>query len=248
MSGKLFLYEWCSMMSAVATAFWANDNSDFASGDAQCRRLRHPVLEMHNRSAMTCADLMNRRFPRQFITTALRSAGTFTPPGPPPLTNLPAFCRVALTVAPQINIEVWMPKDTWNGRYRVKGRRLRGLDLLLRTAPEFVLEYADCSTDTGHPASAGGTFALNPDGTLNSQLILDLRPAFAPRDGAKSEALINALLWNCSEILILERCLNRWPTGIDGCAALPEEYDGLVIAAPAINWDRFIPSELCHKS
>jgi len=24
----------------------------------------------------------------------------------------------------------------------------------------------------------------------------------------------------------------------------PEEYDGYVIAAPAINWDRFIPSEL----
>ena len=24
----------------------------------------------------------------------------------------------------------------------------------------------------------------------------------------------------------------------------PEEYDGLVIGAPAINWDRFIPSEL----
>jgi hypothetical protein len=24
----------------------------------------------------------------------------------------------------------------------------------------------------------------------------------------------------------------------------PEEYDGLLVGAPAINWDRFIPSEL----
>jgi hypothetical protein len=33
--------------------------------------------------------------------------------------------------------------------------------------------YAGSSTDTGHPASAGGTFALNPDGSLNWGLIKD---------------------------------------------------------------------------
>lgn len=33
--------------------------------------------------------------------------------------------------------------------------------------------YVGSSTDTGHPASAGGTFALNPDNTLNLGLIRD---------------------------------------------------------------------------
>ena len=33
--------------------------------------------------------------------------------------------------------------------------------------------YVGSSTDTGHPASAGGTFALNPDNTLNWGLIRD---------------------------------------------------------------------------
>src|SRR5262245_49577484 len=52
------------------------------------------------------------------------AAGPFTPPGekdPIPGGDLPAFCRVQLTVAPQINIEVWLPKDTWNERYQGVG-------------------------------------------------------------------------------------------------------------------------------
>jgi feruloyl esterase len=49
-------------------------------------------------------------------------AGTFTPPGSTtPITNLPEFRRVALTVAPAIHLEVWMPTTTWNQRYRGEG-------------------------------------------------------------------------------------------------------------------------------
>jgi feruloyl esterase len=48
-------------------------------------------------------------------------AGSFTPPGSGTLTNLPAFCRVALTVAPAVRIEVWLPTQTWNERYQGVG-------------------------------------------------------------------------------------------------------------------------------
>jgi hypothetical protein len=72
--------------------------------------------------AINCAELMSLRLAETTITAAEEiPAGTYTPPGFPPLTNLPAFCRVALTVAPQVHIEVWMPKDTWNRRYRGEG-------------------------------------------------------------------------------------------------------------------------------
>src|SRR5215510_2410616 len=129
----------------------------------------------NTKPAINCADLMSLRLAETTITAAEEiPAGTYTPPGSPPLTNLPAFCRVALTVAPQILIEVWMPKETWNRRYRGEGGggyagsiSYGGLATGIRAG------YATASTDTGHPASAGGTFALNPDGTLNNQLILD---------------------------------------------------------------------------
>src|SRR5262249_54860012 len=50
-------------------------------------------------------------------------ANTFTPPPPfpgaPPPPPVPvAFCRVQITMEPQINIEVWLPlPENWNHRF-----------------------------------------------------------------------------------------------------------------------------------
>jgi hypothetical protein len=83
----------------------------------------------------------------------------------------------------QLNIRVGLPasiadggsggvQGAWNGR----NRDLGGGGYAGAVGPVFSsinLGYVGSSTDTGHPASAGGSFALNPDGTLNSGLILD---------------------------------------------------------------------------
>jgi feruloyl esterase len=50
------------------------------------------------------------------------AAGTYTPAGSgTPISGLPAFCRVALTMQPSsdshIEVEVWMPRTNWNGRF-----------------------------------------------------------------------------------------------------------------------------------
>ena len=76
--------------------------------------------------AATCESLGSLEIPFATITTAQSvPAGTFTPPVGAPISNLPAFCRVALTIAPStdssIRIEVWMPTDAWTGRYQGTG-------------------------------------------------------------------------------------------------------------------------------
>jgi feruloyl esterase len=69
-----------------------------------------------------CAQLATIALPEATVTAAEDvPAGEYAPSGGPRQTNLPAFCRVALTVSPQIRIEVWLPKDAWNGRYRGEG-------------------------------------------------------------------------------------------------------------------------------
>ena len=77
------------------------------------------------------------------------------------LTNLPVFCRVVAVSRPSsdsnINFEVWLPQNTWNGKFLSSGEggfagalnytRLGldgGLDELLQRG------YATASTDTGH--------------------------------------------------------------------------------------------------
>jgi feruloyl esterase len=118
---------------------------------------------------MSCAALATLQLPETTITAAHEvPAGTYTPPGTStPLPNLPAFCRVALTVAPAIHVEVWLPKGTWNQRYQgVGGGGYAGSISYGALATALRAGYATASTDTGH-VGGSGTFALNPDGTLN---------------------------------------------------------------------------------
>src|SRR5215470_8175104 len=200
----------------------------------------------NTKPAINCAELMSLRLADTTITAAEEiPAGTYTAPGFPPLTNLPAFCRVALTVAPQVRIEVWMPKETWNRRYRGEGGggyagsiSYGGLATGIRAG------YATASTDTGHPASAGGTFALNPDGTLNNQLILDFAERSLHEMVRKAKNLITIYYGSPARHSYWNGCSTGGRQGLMAVQRFPEEYDGLVIGAPAINWDRFIPSEL----
>src|SRR5689334_22110365 len=76
--------------------------------------------------AGTCEDLARLTLPRTTITTAASvPAGSFTPPGGQPLQDLPAFCRVAVVLAPSndshIEAEVWLPTSGWNGKFQGVG-------------------------------------------------------------------------------------------------------------------------------
>jgi pimeloyl-ACP methyl ester carboxylesterase len=193
-----------------------------------------------------CEKLANVSLTQATITAAQEiAAGEYTPPTGGRQANLPAFCRVALTVSPQIQIEVWLPKDTWNGRYRGEGGGGYAGQVSYAGLAEGIRRgYAAASTDTGHPASAGGSFALNPDGTLNTQLVGDFAERSLRELAIKAKALIKAYYGTAPRYSYWNGCSTGGRQGLMAAQRFPEEYDGLVIGAPAINWDRFIPSEL----
>jgi feruloyl esterase len=76
-------------------------------------------------AATPCTNLKFLQLPITTITSAEdETTGTFTIPNsnpPTTLTGLPNFCRVTATLTPMsdstINIEVWLPETTWNGRF-----------------------------------------------------------------------------------------------------------------------------------
>ena len=204
-------------------------------------------------AAVPCVDLMKLSLPESTITAAEEVTGgtfslpqgTFSPPGAGPLSNLPAFCRVAVTVAPQIKIEVWLPKDAWNGRYRGEGGGgYAGTISYAGLANGIRAGYATASTDTGHPASIGGTFALNSDRTLNRQLIDDFAERSLHELAIKAKAVINTYYGSAPRYSYWNGCSTGGRQGLIAAQRFPDEYDGLVIGAPAINWDRFITAEL----
>ena len=193
-----------------------------------------------------CAQLATIALPEATVTAAEEvPAGEYAPPAGPRQTNLPAFCRVALTVSPQIRIEVWLPKEAWNGRYRGEGGGGYAGQVSYGGLAEGIrLGYATASTDTGHPASAGGSFALMPDGRLNEQLIGDFAERSLRELAIKAKAVIKAYYGDGPKYSYWNGCSTGGRQGLMAAQRFPEEYDGLVIGAPAINWDRFIPAEL----
>src|SRR5262245_39957987 len=202
---------------------------------------------------VACNSLMKLSLPQATITAAEEiPAGEYTPqgsggfgPGAGRLSDLPAFCRVALTVQPQIHIEVWLPKDKWNGNYRGEGGGGYAGAISYGGLAEGIRRgYATASTDTGHPASAGGTFALNADGTLNMPLIGDFAERSLRDMALKAKAIVRAYYGSAPKHSYWNGCSTGGRQGLMAAQRFPAEYDGLVIGAPAINWDRFIPSEL----
>ena len=82
------------------------------------------AADLHAQSpASACSSLAGRALPDTTISAAQPvTTGSFTPSGSTnPISNLPPFCRVAGVIAPtkdsQIQFEVWMPLEKWNGKF-----------------------------------------------------------------------------------------------------------------------------------
>ena len=203
-----------------------------------------------------CESLATLALPEATITAAQEITNGEFNAGPGlgggRLANLPPFCRVALTVQPQIRIEVWLPTALstvggggWNGNFRGEGGGGYAGNISYGGLAEGIRNgYATASTDTGHPTAAGGTFALNADGSLNRQLIGDFAERSLRELATKAKAIISAYYGTPAKHSYWNGCSTGGRQGLMAAQRFPEEYDGLAIAAPAINWDRFIPSEL----
>jgi Tannase and feruloyl esterase len=194
------------------------------------------------------------------LTTAIQPGSTI-----PPITP---YCRVDFTFSgesgpaagylpgqsQQLKIRVGLPlsaadggagrvQGAWNGKNRdLGGGGYAGAVGGVTSSTN--LGYVGTSTDTGHSAALGGSFALNPDGTLNWGLIEDFTA-----DGIHEQHLWGVKL--AETYYGMEPVRKYWM----GCSTggrqghyqaqnYPEDFDGILAGANAFNWDRFITAEL----
>jgi hypothetical protein len=181
-----------------------------------------------------------------------------------------AYCQVNITVSSEsgvefgylpgqvehIRVRVGLPLNTadggaggvqgaWNGKQRdLGGGGYAGIVGAVTSATNG--GYVGTSTDTGHDATVtpGGSFALNPDNTLNWGLIKD----FAV-DGIHAQRVWGTAIAKTYYAMAPTRhywtgCSTGGRQGHQQAQTFPKDYDGILAGAPAFNWDRFIPSEL----
>lgn len=195
-----------------------------------------------NAVTSSCESLSTLKLPDTTITAAQQvAAGQFVPPGasapPASVKNLPAFCRVQATIKPakdsDIKIEIWLPLNGWNGKYRGLGNGgFAGNIDYPGLATAIFGGYASASTNTGHTGSpVDATWALgHPD------KIVDFGWRAIHEMTVKAKAIIQAFYGDAPKHSYFLGCSNGGRQGLMEAQRFPEDYDGILAGAPANYW------------
>jgi hypothetical protein len=175
------------------------------------------------------------------------SSGTYSPPGIPPITGLPAMCALGVTdLDPSGNVmneEFWLPLS-WNGRFQGVGGGGYSCGISWPALAAAVKAgYAAGSTDCGH-TGGDGSFALRSDGSRNTPLIEDFASRGIHDMSVAGKALTATYYAKRPAYSYFNGCSTGGRQGLMEAQRFPGDYDGILSGAPAINWTRFIPAEI----
>lgn len=156
-----------------------------------------------------------------------------------------------------IGIEAWLPvAATWNERIRAYGNggwsgssetsltqissSSDGVDLHAAAVGK---GFVVATSDNGH-VGGDGSFAMNPDGTINTVLWRDFAGRSLHEVAVKTKALVKAYYGKPQKYAYFDGYSTGGRQAMKLAQAYPEDFDGIAAGAPAFNWTRFITSEL----
>lgn len=172
---------------------------------------------------VACESLKGYTAPDVKITAAAASAS------PVPL------CKIDGVIGKEINFSVWLP-EAWNGKFVMGGQggfagrvesQAMGMNALQRG-------YAIAGTDTGHTGPAGATDGAWAMG--NMERIANYAHAAIHRVTATSKSLLLARYGREPEKSYFAGCSNGGREALIAAERYPDDFDGIVAGAPAINF------------
>ena len=202
--------------------------------------------------AASCASLTALTLPNTTVNSAADTPGGTVPPPFPglPATQVPETCRVHATVTTpgvtdQIGIDVWMPVSGWNGRFQGVGGGGYSTGSQNSLAGPVAAGYSAAVTDGGHTGASSftGSFALDSNGRLNWPLIEDFSYRALHDLAVVGKAVTAAYFGMQAKYSYWNGCSTGGRQGLAEAQRYPADYNGILAAAPAINWQKFIPAE-----
>ena len=159
----------------------------------------------------------------------------------------------APSTSPGIGMEIWLPTAAnWNQKiHNIGGGGWaggnHGVITTLASGGNGVTAGTEGSvvgsTDTGHSIS-NGSFAMNPDGTINSALWQDFSERSLHELALKTKALVSAYYLKTQKYAYWEGCSTGGRQGYKIIQNHADDYNGYLVGAPAFNWTKFITAEL----
>lgn len=202
-------------------------------GQNPCQRLQSPA----GKATITAAAV----FPA--APFALRAATTSNG-GANPSIDLPSSCRVTATIKPtadsEIGIELWMPVAEWNGRLLGVGNA-NWCGGVSRVALALGLRehYATVGTDRGHKGcNVDASFALRPE------KLAEFGYRAVHETTLTAKALVAAYYGRNPQHSYFTGGSSGGGEALMEAQRYPEDYDGIVAAAPTNNWTRLMAASI----
>ena len=200
--------------------------------------------------AASCEGLLTATLPNVTITSATSvAAGTYQPPGSATaFTKLPAFCRVTATISPVpdslIQIEVWLPATTWNGRYQQVGNHGWGSGIYeSEMAPQLRRGFATAATDDGHPGSPANAFDVSWAYGHPAKLE-DFATRAVHQLAENAKLLIAAFYGKPQSAAYFNGCSDGGREGLEEAHAFPADFNGILIGGVASGWTHAMTEQL----
>ena len=146
----------------------------------------------------------------------------------------PAHCKVAATLTPspdsRIGMELWLPTDTWNGKFLAVGNggwagniEIRAMGAGLRRG------YAVASNDTGHTGGSA-SFAVG-----HPEKLIDFAYRAMHEMTVQSKATIAAFYRRGPQLSYYQGCSTGGRQGMMEAQRFPDDFDAMIVGAPVYN-------------
>ena len=205
-------------------------------------------------------------FVKQFKAGDKLTLSAATAPATTPTTNVDV-CFVKLLVGPGnpgpvgapstsvgIGIEVWLPTaSSWNKVIRATGSggwaggaHTDSTQIGSRSTalPAINKGYVVSTSDHGHSILNNGSFAMNPDGTINTVLWQDFAERSMHEMAVQTKALVKAFYGQAQSYAYWDGFSTGGRQGFKLAQKYPNDFNGILAGAPAFNWSKFITAEL----
>jgi hypothetical protein len=141
------------------------------------------------------------------------------------------FCRVLGTISKEINFELLLPAE-WNGRFLMSGGGGFVGTIQNGYRTQIANGYATAGTDTGHKGN--GVTAEWAQNNMERQI--NFGRLAVHRTAVVSKSIIEAFYCSAPAYSYFLGCSRGGGQAMIEAQYYPEDFDGIVAGAPAINW------------
>ncbi|MEV0850199.1 tannase/feruloyl esterase family alpha/beta hydrolase [Streptomyces sp. NPDC049954] len=159
--------------------------------------------------------------------------------------DVPAYCEVTVTLThpgadDHAKVRTWLPEAHWNGRFQAfGGAAFAAGDNNPGLANAVKQGYAAATTDAGVGDAIDSDWALNSKGKVNTELLKNFAERSQHETAIVGKAVVDAVYGKAAAYSYFNGCSTGGRQGYMEAQRHPDDYDGILANAPAVNWDEF---------